>query len=40
MDNRVDVEVKKGLKEGQRVYTKLPIKTEREKKKEREQSEE
>lgn len=40
VDNRVDVEVKKGLKEGQRVYTKLPIKTEREKKKEREQSEE
>ncbi|MGQ9652010.1 MAG: efflux RND transporter periplasmic adaptor subunit [Phycisphaerae bacterium] len=40
VDNRVEVEVKKGLEEGQRVYTKLPIKTEREKKRERERSEE
>ncbi len=40
VDNRVDVEVKKGLQEGQRVYTKLPLKTEREKKKERENSQE
>lgn len=40
VDNRVDVEVKKGLQEGQRVYTKLPMKTEREKKREREKSEE
>jgi len=40
VDNRVDVEVKKGLQEGQRVYTKLPLKTEREKKRERESSQE
>ncbi len=38
VDNRVDVQVLEGLEENQRVYTKLPVKTEREKKREREQS--
>lgn len=40
VDNRVDVEVKKGLTEGQRVYTKLPLKTERQKKREKSVAEE
>jgi HlyD family secretion protein len=37
VDNRVDVQVIEGLTAGQRVYTKMPVKTEREKKREREQ---